>query len=134
MVAIVSDQPTTCPICVGPGKILCEGCRDIKYCSEQCKEAEAHSHRLPCMDFKNLGPSPGPDFARIIAFSGSRPAFKYCNVKPSTEKDDPKPDLQDFLGDDCDSENIIKVAFDQNPITHQSLGYKIWLCRKKGPG
>lgn len=37
-----------CPYCTEPVKLVCTGCRDVGYCSEECLEADFEPHRFLC--------------------------------------------------------------------------------------
>ena len=57
------NMNTTCPRCRDEATKSCDACRQIKYCSPECLQADAHAHKLVCRSFKDM-PSTDPGAGR----------------------------------------------------------------------
>ncbi|KAK3714284.1 hypothetical protein LTR37_007870 [Vermiconidia calcicola] len=83
--ALVTDP--SCPCCTEDGKLTCAGCKNIKYCSAECQQADWPSHKLLCKTFKDFQERPGPNMCRTIALlpDEAKPRFMWCTVKYGDE-------------------------------------------------
>ncbi|KAK3699732.1 hypothetical protein LTR37_016337 [Vermiconidia calcicola] len=72
-----------CPCCTEDGRLTCAGCKNIKYCSAECQQADWPSHKLLCKTFKDFQERPGPNMCRVIALlpDETKPRFMWCPVK-----------------------------------------------------
>ncbi|KAF2831683.1 hypothetical protein CC86DRAFT_402192 [Ophiobolus disseminans] len=62
-----STQPLQlCALCVNPATSMCQSCRNIHYCSADCRKIEWPTHKLICKQLKSFGNSPSPDCLRIV--------------------------------------------------------------------
>lgn len=52
---VSSGKPEVCRVCLGPGKLLCGGCRDWRgrYCSRECQVKDRPHHRALCKQLRN---------------------------------------------------------------------------------
>ena len=66
-----------CIVCPKPGKKLCQGCKNINYCSRECQKRDWKTHKLLCKTFPDFADRPTPDSRRVILFpdNESKPKF-----------------------------------------------------------
>ena len=63
------DPTILCPRCLNPATSLCTGCKNIKYCSPECQQADRPSHKFLCRTYENFTQPPAtPGMRRIVVF------------------------------------------------------------------
>ena len=150
MAAVVDSS---CPCGEDDGKLTCGGCRNIKYCSVECQEADWLSHKLLCKTFKDFQERPEPGMRRIIVFlpGESKPKFmwrpmeQHWGYQTVTFQDFMKLDTCKSTGTDChqftlkplkrnlnvrfDDDFIAKYTEENKAITKATGGRLFWKWR-----
>ncbi|KAL5414693.1 hypothetical protein PMIN06_010134 [Paraphaeosphaeria minitans] len=69
--------PTKCGACKKTANIVCDGCRNMAYCSPECQQNDMPMHKILCASFKDFQERPGDHFFRGIYFpeQGGDPHF-----------------------------------------------------------
>ena len=115
--AAITDP--SCPCCKEDGRFTCGGCKNIKYCSAECQQADWPSHRLLCKSFKDLHKRPHPDLRRIIAFPSDedKPRFMWLPVQQryGYQTVDSREFMQDAVANYAP---VSHHAFTQKPLQH----------------
>ncbi|KAF2161141.1 hypothetical protein M409DRAFT_59403 [Zasmidium cellare ATCC 36951] len=57
-----------CPSCTDTGTKNCLGCKSVKYCSEECQQADLPFHKSFCKLFENLSPRPSSSHRLTVFF------------------------------------------------------------------
>ena len=76
------SQPTTdqhiCPRCTQPATRLCGTCKNIRYCSAECQQADWPSHESLCKSFKEFTePRPSPGMKRVVVILPGEPKPRF---------------------------------------------------------
>jgi hypothetical protein len=116
----------TCPRCTVAGTKICGGCRNIKYCSAECQQADWPTHKVLCSTFKDFTQRPSPNKRRIIAFlpGETKPRFIWATA------------VGDLYYHTIDAMSIFpteepyheKITIHHNAWTNTGLGYRIKMC------
>lgn len=114
-----------CPTCAEPATLTCAGCRDIKYCSVECRETDWPAHKLLCSTFKTVPDSERPSerMRRVIFFppDSNKPVFVWKEAidHPGFQK----PMMTPEMGTVYPSSS----AIEENTITEQVFerGFRI---------
>lgn len=141
-----SDSPNIiCPRCLDKATRLCDGCRNIKYCSSECQQADRPAHKLLCRTYGNFTQRPStPDLRRIVVFlpNEKAPRFTWAPVSigvagcyPENERYSEDIDMNDIIEVDAQQSftpaytcknawtgsplsRTIKIMFDENSGTN----------------
>lgn len=75
------NDPELCPRCTDVATNLCVICKNIKYCSPECQQADWASHKSLCKSFKDFaGPRPASNMRRVVVFlpEEDKPRFMWA--------------------------------------------------------
>jgi hypothetical protein len=77
-VIMAPPKPTkkqqTCPRCTDVATKSCATCKNIKYCSPECQQADWPSHKSLCQNFKDYTePRPEPGMKRVVVILPGEP-------------------------------------------------------------
>ncbi|KAM0724187.1 hypothetical protein Q7P37_000069 [Cladosporium fusiforme] len=78
----LSIAGTTCPRCTDEATKTCGGCKNIRYCSIECQQADWPTHKVLCSTFKDFSDDkrPSPAMRRIVVFlpDEKKPRFMWA--------------------------------------------------------
>ncbi|KAK5118689.1 hypothetical protein LTR85_007895 [Meristemomyces frigidus] len=114
------------PTCTEQGKLLCTGCKDVKYCSAETQQADWPSHKHLCSSFKNFQRRPAEDMHRIIYFpkDAKKPEFMWRPLKHHhSDAGFEKVGMGDLINGRVEKGFVIQV----NGMTGKPLGYTMYL-------
>lgn len=106
-----------CALCKTPSSHLCNGCKDARYCSSTCQEADWRSHKLVCSAYGAFDKSSRPDNEHILAVffpeDSKKPKLIWLHMNIFGENTPLIPGLKPFLGDVRPDSNTTSM----NPLT-----------------
>ena len=107
----------TCPPCRDDGVKFCVACRQIKYCSSECLQADAHAHKLVCRSFKDVAATAsGTGVRRIVVFlpEEKKPRFTWAPVSQSIAGVYPE---NERYHEDIDINDVTDLAGEKHALT-----------------
>ncbi|KAF2439816.1 hypothetical protein P171DRAFT_329494, partial [Karstenula rhodostoma CBS 690.94] len=74
-----------CGACKKTANLVCDGCKNMTYCSSKCQEKDKPVHDILCSSFQHFQKRPGPEFYRGIYFpeQGGVPYFVWLEAEGS---------------------------------------------------
>lgn len=124
---------THCPRYTEEATKTCAGCKNIKYCSVECQQADWATHRILCKTLKDFQERPSPDVRRAICFDdkSDKPCFMWKAVKQMTEDSDEEDGMQyehaNFIPHLQEGSFIRKMVIEENLWSSADMSYAILL-------
>jgi hypothetical protein len=81
--ADIPEHASPCTFCTDAASNVCNGCKNIRYCSASCQTADWPIHKLVCKKFKDFAESPTLRNIRTVFFpeDAPRPRFVWLRLK-----------------------------------------------------